>query len=67
MEMYGLSPCWQKQSMEQKKSIIAKLLDQLEVSNKVLRMKAARCFLYLAQVSCKRDIFSEYVMFDKFG
>lgn len=49
MEMYSLSPCWQKQSLEQKKSIIAKLLDQLEVSNKTLRMKAARCFLYLAQ------------------
>lgn len=51
MEKYGLNPCWQKQSLEQKKSIIAKLLDQLEVSNKVLRMKAARCFLYLAQVA----------------
>uniref|UniRef100_A0A1B6KHM4 Far11/STRP C-terminal domain-containing protein n=1 Tax=Graphocephala atropunctata TaxID=36148 RepID=A0A1B6KHM4_9HEMI len=49
MEMYGLNPCWQKQTTEQKKSIIAKLLDQLEVSNKILRMKAARCFLYLVQ------------------
>lgn len=49
MEMYNVKPCWQKLSMVRKKSIAAKLLDQLEVSNKVLRMQAARCFLYLAQ------------------
>ncbi|XP_054284472.1 striatin-interacting protein 1 [Macrosteles quadrilineatus] len=49
MEMYGLTPCWQKFSLEKKKSTITKLLDQLEVSNKDLRMKAARCFQYLAQ------------------
>lgn len=51
MEMYRLRPAWEKQTLEEKKSIIAKLLDQLEVSNKILRMKAARCFLYLAQVN----------------
>lgn len=58
MEMYNLSPNWEKQSIEQKKSTIAKLLDQLEVSNKTMRMKAARCFLYLAQ-GCWAEVQSD--------
>lgn len=33
----------------EQKSVIYKLLDQLEVSNKKLRMKAARSILYLVQ------------------
>uniref|UniRef100_A0A1B6DA13 Far11/STRP C-terminal domain-containing protein n=1 Tax=Clastoptera arizonana TaxID=38151 RepID=A0A1B6DA13_9HEMI len=59
METYNLSPCWQKQSLEQKKSIISKLLDQLEVSNKIVRMKAARCFLYLVQ-GCWAEVQSDH-------
>ncbi|KAF4523407.1 hypothetical protein B566_EDAN007878 [Ephemera danica] len=49
MVEYKLSPCWEKLNEEQKLSVIMKLLDQLEVSSKVVRMKAARCFLYIAQ------------------
>lgn len=49
MRDYKLNPCWQKLTVAQQKSIIMKLLDQLEVSNKTLRMNAARCILYLAQ------------------
>uniref|UniRef100_A0A8D8SPD5 Striatin-interacting protein 1 n=1 Tax=Cacopsylla melanoneura TaxID=428564 RepID=A0A8D8SPD5_9HEMI len=49
MEAYGLIPCWQKLTPVDKNSVIAKLLDQLEVSNRVIRMRSARCFLYLAQ------------------
>uniref|UniRef100_A0A6M2DIS4 Uncharacterized protein n=1 Tax=Xenopsylla cheopis TaxID=163159 RepID=A0A6M2DIS4_XENCH len=49
MEQYKLPPSWQKLTEEQQKSIIMKLIDQLEMSKKQLRMKAARCVLYLAQ------------------
>ncbi|CAK9826215.1 Striatin-interacting protein 1 [Anthophora retusa] len=49
MVLYKLRPWWQNLSETQQKSVIYKLLDQLEVSNKQLRMKAARCILYLAQ------------------
>ncbi|KAL1140935.1 hypothetical protein AAG570_000863 [Ranatra chinensis] len=49
MYMYNLNPNWQKLSMLQKKSITTKLLDQLEVSDKTVRMQTARTFLYLAQ------------------
>nr|XP_012218660.1 PREDICTED: striatin-interacting protein 1-like [Linepithema humile] len=45
MEWYKLRPWWQNLTRPQQKSIIHKLLDQLEVSNKQLRMKAARCIL----------------------
>lgn len=51
MDQYNKVPCWQKLSESEKKSIIMKLLDQLDMSNKSIRMKAARCILYLAQVS----------------
>lgn len=50
MEQYGLPPCWQRLQNEERKSVLMKLLNQLEVSNKPLRMKAARCILYIAQV-----------------
>ncbi|GLH03611.1 Striatin-interacting protein 1 [Gryllus bimaculatus] len=49
MRDYKLNPFWLKFSEEQRKSIVMKLLDMLEISNKTLRMKAARCILYLAQ------------------
>ncbi|XP_014291797.1 striatin-interacting protein 1 [Halyomorpha halys] len=67
MEKYNLSPMWQKLTLDKKKSVIAKLLDQMEVSDSRLRMQSARCFLYLSQgcwaevqsdkeqISCTRD------------
>lgn len=50
MELYGLLPSWQRLQEEEKKSVVMKLLDQLEVSSKPMRMKAARCILYISQV-----------------
>jgi N1221-like protein len=49
MEMYKLKPLWQQLSKDQHESIILKLMDQLEVLDNNLRMKAARTLLYLAQ------------------
>lgn len=49
MEQYNLPPSWQRLSVESKTSVVMKLLDQLEVSSKPLRMRAARCILYIAQ------------------
>ncbi|XP_062549116.1 striatin-interacting protein 1 isoform X2 [Armigeres subalbatus] len=49
MEYYQLPPSWQKLSETEQRRIILKLLDQLDMSKKSLRMKAARCILYLAQ------------------
>ncbi|KAI4478078.1 hypothetical protein M0804_012269 [Polistes exclamans] len=59
MEWYKLyPPWWQKLDESQKKSVVHKLLDQLEVSNKQLRMKAARCILYLVQ-GCWAEVQSD--------
>lgn len=49
MEYYKLPPSWQKLTEKEQRGIILKLLDQLDMSKKDLRMKAARCILYLAQ------------------
>ncbi|XP_055635161.1 striatin-interacting protein 1 isoform X2 [Toxorhynchites rutilus septentrionalis] len=49
MEYYKLPPSWQKLTVKEQRGIILKLLDQLDMSKKSLRMKAARCILYLAQ------------------
>ncbi|XP_076236978.1 striatin interacting protein isoform X2 [Calliopsis andreniformis] len=58
MESYKLLPWWQNLTEAQKKSVIYKLLDQLEVSNKPLRMKAAQCILYLVQ-GCWAEVQSD--------
>ncbi|XP_055910947.1 striatin-interacting protein 1 homolog [Eupeodes corollae] len=58
MEMYNLPPNWQKQDFTTQKSIIMKLIDQLEVSNRTFRMQAARCILYLAQ-GCWAEVQSD--------
>lgn len=58
MEWYKLRPWWQNLTRSQHKSVIYKLLDQLEISNKQLRMKAARCILYLAQ-GCWAEVQSD--------
>lgn len=47
--MYKLKPLWQQLSHEEHMSIIQKLMDQLEVLDVAMRMKAARTLLYLAQ------------------
>lgn len=49
MAIYKLKPLWQQLSESDHQSIILKLLDQLEVLDVGLRMKAARTLLYLAQ------------------
>lgn len=49
MESYNLPPSWQRLSLSSKESVIMKLLNQLECSSKMLRMRAARCILYLSQ------------------
>ncbi|XP_030746368.1 striatin-interacting protein 1 isoform X2 [Sitophilus oryzae] len=49
MESYELPPSWQRLSVEKRHSVIMKLLDQLESSKKPLRMRSARCILYIAQ------------------
>ncbi|KAG7206269.1 hypothetical protein KM043_003653 [Ampulex compressa] len=58
MDWYKLRPWWQNLTRTQQKSVIYKLLDQLEVSNKPLRMRAARCILYLAQ-GCWAEVQSD--------
>ncbi|XP_012277148.1 striatin-interacting protein 1 homolog [Orussus abietinus] len=58
MEWYKLRPWWQTLKRSQQKSVIYKLLDQLEISNKELRMTAARCVLYLAQ-GCWAEVQSD--------
>lgn len=49
MEMYKIKPLWQQLGKDEQQSIIFKLVDQLEVLDVGLRMKAARTLLYLAQ------------------
>ena len=49
MELYNLKPLWQQLNKAEHESIILKLMDQLEVLDVGLRMKAARTLLYLAQ------------------
>ncbi|CAH1153784.1 unnamed protein product [Phaedon cochleariae] len=49
METYDLPPSWQKLATTERTSVVMKLLDQLEVSSKPLRMRSARCLLYIAQ------------------
>ncbi|KAF6204102.1 hypothetical protein GE061_002442 [Apolygus lucorum] len=58
MSLYHLTPSWQKLDLSTKRSIINKLLDQLEVSDRTLRMQAARCFLYIAQ-GCWAEVQSD--------
>lgn len=59
MELYNLPPSWQKLTDAEKKGVIMKLLDQLDLSKKTLRMKAARSILYLAQ-GCFAEVQSDH-------
>lgn len=58
MDGFNLAPCWQKLSKDQQRDIIMKLIDQLEHSSKSIRMKSARCILYLAQ-GCWAEVQSD--------
>lgn len=58
MEIYHLLPNWKRLSVETRKSVMMKLLDQLESSVKPLRMRSARCLLYLAQ-GCWAEVQSD--------
>lgn len=58
MEQYKLPPSWQKLTADEQKSIIMKLMDQLDMSKKTIRMKAARCILYLVQ-GCWAEVQSD--------
>lgn len=58
MEKNDLPPSWQKLSDDQRKNIVLKLIDQLELSKKVSRMKACRCILYLLQ-GCWAEVQSD--------
>lgn len=49
MEFFNFKPSWQNLNEKDQKRIILKLMDQLDLSNKTMRMRAARCVLYLAQ------------------
>lgn len=59
MEMLKLKPCWRRLSYSEKSNVIITLLDQLDVQDKSVRLKCARCFLYLLQgcwAECQSDI-----------
>nr|CAG4649973.1 EOG090X01YQ [Sida crystallina] len=49
MDVFGLRPQWQTFTDPLRKNVLLKLADQLELSNKSARMKAARAILYIAQ------------------
>jgi len=51
MMTLGLKPLWHSLSKENKTIVASQLLEILEVSDKTKRMNAARCVLYLVQVS----------------
>lgn len=59
MAYFKLNPAWQKLAESERKDVILKLLDQLDLSKKVLRMKAARTVLYLAQ-GCFSEVQSDH-------
>uniref|UniRef100_A0A0P5CBR6 Striatin-interacting protein n=1 Tax=Daphnia magna TaxID=35525 RepID=A0A0P5CBR6_9CRUS len=49
MELFHIRPHWQTLNDATRVSVLLKLAEQLELSNKALRMKAARAILYIAQ------------------
>lgn len=59
MDQFRLTPNWQKLTDQQRKDVVFKLLDQLDMSTKTVRMKAARCVLYLAQ-GCFAEVQSDH-------
>lgn len=53
-----MPPSWQKLNDEQRKCIVLNLMDKLEVSKKVTRLKACRSILYLVQ-GCWAEVQSD--------
>ncbi|CAH1111090.1 unnamed protein product [Psylliodes chrysocephalus] len=51
MKQYNMPTMWRNLSEDQRNSVVLKILDQLELSDKSKRMKGARCILYIAQGS----------------
>nr|SVE74980.1 EOG090X01YQ [Daphnia dolichocephala] len=49
MELFHIRPHWQTLNDATRVSVLFKLAEQLELSNKAMRMKAARAILYIAQ------------------
>ncbi|XP_066158816.1 striatin-interacting protein 1 homolog isoform X1 [Euwallacea fornicatus] len=58
MTLYDLPPSWQRLSVEKRKSVVMKLLDQLECTRRRERMRSARCILYIAQ-GCWAEVQSD--------
>lgn len=50
MKSYNIQPQWQKLNYSERKGVVLKLLDELDLTTRFHRMQAARCILYLAQV-----------------
>nr|CAG4640664.1 EOG090X01YQ [Eulimnadia texana] len=49
MELFHLRPQWQILTIQERKQVLLKIADQLELCNKAARMKAARAVLYIVQ------------------
>ncbi|CAG4992534.1 unnamed protein product [Parnassius apollo] len=49
MEEFNLPPSWQRLTLAQQRTVIMKLLEHLDLAVSDIRMRAARCILYLAQ------------------
>lgn len=59
MELLKLKPCWRLLSDCEKRGVIITLLDEMDALDKNIRLKAARCFLYLLQgcwAECQSDV-----------
>lgn len=59
MELLKLKPCWRLLSDTEKQDVIIMLLDQMDALDKNIRLRSARCFLYLLQgcwAECQSDI-----------
>lgn len=51
MTVLDFKPLWHNLSIGNKNIVVSRLLDILEVADETKRMNAARCVLYLLQVS----------------
>lgn len=58
MEQFKMPVSWQKQSDSERRGVVMKLLNQLDMSKRTVRMKAARSILYLAQ-GCFAEVQSD--------
>lgn len=49
MEEFNFPPSWQRLTIAQQRTVVMKLLEHLDVAVSDIRMRSARCILYLAQ------------------